>query len=456
MMGDLNSNVVLDSSKELEIKVIDKSDKSDCSDVTISNTTNTATTTTIRNNINILMENNSMQAECKDSESDSRSKSLPKVFKSFEERLEELKSYNSQYGHCRVPSKFESNPSMAAWCANLKQSYRLLQEGKKPILKLSQEKIDALETVGFEWKYSGRSQKSNTLNSQSQSQSLSNIKTENNVQSPSQIIDTTLKVKSCLSSVLPHCSIINITNEQQELKLLDNDEPISSSEEKPIVSTRSGSKRIEEMKHTNSKKTTTVARKERMKPKSFEERLEELKEYKAKHGHCRVSRNDTNHFSLGKWCHNMRGSYRANQKKDNNEKNPILLKNRIDMLNDISFDWTLKEPRQMKSFDERLDDLKEFKEMFGHTRVPSGYPKNLSLAYWCNNLRNAYKMKKTGKKQYIALNQERLDALEEIGFEFSKKSLKNDDPCSFEDDKCEVANELVVGLEGGVGPILYV
>ena len=63
------------------------------------------------------------------------------VRKSFEERIDELhvRDYKSEYGNCRVPVKFKSNPSLASWYVNLKSSYRLIQEGNGPILKLTEE-----------------------------------------------------------------------------------------------------------------------------------------------------------------------------------------------------------------------------------------------------------------------------------------------------------------------------
>lgn len=224
-------------------------------------------------------------------------------------------------------------------------------------------------------------------------------------------------------------------------------------------------------------------RRERSKSKTFDERLEDLKVFKSKHGHCHVSRNDSMFFSLGSWCHNMRVSYRATQKQDDQDI-PVLSQDKIDALNEVGFDWAMKEARQIKSFDQRLEDLRRFKETHGHTRVPTGYEKNPSLAYWCNNVRNAYKMKNSGKKQYISLNQERIDALEELGFEFGKRSRRsaaselkisaeqdgnsstnNKKSCNTQDTS-EVSDDIpetqsrgdktekLVGLEDGVGPII--
>jgi hypothetical protein len=427
------------------------------------------------------IENNNEET----SSDDGKGKSFQfKIFKSFEERIDELRDFKLKNGHCRVPSKFESNPSMAAWCANLKQSYRLMQEGRKPILKLTKEKIEVLEEVGFEWKYSGRLSRRNSFDV--------NTAIETSPQ-PSLLPDEKIKHTSLAviedkkdtygtygteSTVEEDKKIVSTPDAMKEESCTDdNPTAIASSIKKRMITRNS------EMSSTTS--STKKTRRERSKSKTFDERLEDLKAFKIKHGNCHVSRNDSMYYSLGSWCHNMRISFRTTRKLDGQDV-PVLSQDKIDALNEVGFDWTIKEARQIKSFDERLQDLRRFKETYGHTRVPTGYEKNPSLAYWCNNVRNAFKMKNSGKKQYISLNQERIDALEELGFEFGKRSRRsssselknpteqdgkndtnNKKSCKIQDTPAGSDNtpetkarsdktEKVVGLEGGVGPIIFI
>ena len=73
---------------------------------------------------------------------------------------------------------------------------------------------------------------------------------------------------------------------------------------------------------------------------SFNNRLEDLKAYKTKHGHCNVSRSEEKYKSLGKWCYDVRTSRR---KMENNEKPCINLSNdQIEGLTGIGFVWDLK------------------------------------------------------------------------------------------------------------------
>ena len=72
----------------------------------------------------------------------------------------------------------------------------------------------------------------------------------------------------------------------------------------------------------------------------FNNRLEDLKAYKTKHGHCNVSRTEEKYKSLAHWCSNIRTS---RNKMDKNEKPCINLSNdQIKILTEMGFVWNLK------------------------------------------------------------------------------------------------------------------
>jgi len=63
---------------------------------------------------------------------------------------------------------------------------------------------------------------------------------------------------------------------------------------------------------------------------TFEERLEELTSFKAKHGHVRVTL--THDKSLGRFCRNMRSARRG-------KGTGSITDNRIKALDELGFDW---------------------------------------------------------------------------------------------------------------------
>jgi hypothetical protein len=63
----------------------------------------------------------------------------------YQRGLDYLKAYKAEHGHCRVPSKSRTEDGfmLGTWCAHRRSNYNRSQ--------LSQERIDALEALGFIW-----------------------------------------------------------------------------------------------------------------------------------------------------------------------------------------------------------------------------------------------------------------------------------------------------------------
>ncbi len=143
--------------------------------------------------------------------------------------------------------------------------------------------------------------------------------------------------------------------------------------------------------------------------KIFDNRLEELAKFKEQFGHCNVP---LKYPSLGFWCARVRKSYKDLQEgKPKSEYSMPLNVERIERLEDMGFQWFGK-----KTFEQRLEELRKFKESHGHCKVPvKGYG---SLRFWCYRIRVAYKNMKNGDPQArdFKLNAERIRILEEMGF----------------------------------------
>jgi hypothetical protein len=75
---------------------------------------------------------------------------------SFEDRLEELKTYKRMYGHCNPAVKY---PSLGQWCCSIRNDYHKIGTGKRvAIKKLLAKDVQQLEVIGFKWEL-GRSKK---------------------------------------------------------------------------------------------------------------------------------------------------------------------------------------------------------------------------------------------------------------------------------------------------------
>ncbi len=122
----------------------------------------------------------------------------------------------------------------------------------------------------------------------------------------------------------------------------------------------------------------------------------QLQKFKKEYGHANPPRGKNVFSVLGEWCKTQRISH----------KNGKLSQERIDLLNSIGFDWDPLETEWQNNFSQ----LQKFKKEYGHAS-PSRYDKGFnSLGRWCRTQREKYK---NGK-----LSQERIDLLNSIGFDW--------------------------------------
>ena len=99
-------------------------------------------------------------------------------------------------------------------------------------------------------------------------------------------------------------------------------------------------------------------------------RVEELREYKAKFGHCLVPSKYAANPKLGNWVKLQRRNYKLYQE----EKPSPMTMERIRELYDVGFHWTVIK----RDWSVQFQQLCEFKVQFGNCRVPWKYAANPS------------------------------------------------------------------------------
>ena len=55
-----------------------------------------------------------------------------------------------RFGHCRVPHGYADNRKLSWWVMNQRAQHQLIQQGRRSWL--TQERIDLLNAIGFNWK----------------------------------------------------------------------------------------------------------------------------------------------------------------------------------------------------------------------------------------------------------------------------------------------------------------
>ena len=147
---------------------------------------------------------------------------------------------------------------------------------------------------------------------------------------------------------------------------------------------------------------------------SWNERFEQLREFKAQFGHYNVPQKYSANPKLGNWVANQRINYRKNTE---GKLSPMAAEH-IRALDGIGagVDWkTSQRGKESNNWNERFEQLREFKAQFGHCTVPTRYPANPKLGRWVMTQRGTYRKNKEGRPS--PMTAERIQALNAIGFE---------------------------------------
>jgi hypothetical protein len=130
-----------------------------------------------------------------------------------------------------------------------------------------------------------------------------------------------------------------------------------------------------------------------------------LKQFHQENGHCLVPRLAKD--KLGEFVTEQR-----RQMKFLKEGKPSrMTSKRTALLNELDFIWQL---RQRTGWDDRYNELVQFKEQYGDTMVPQLYSANRALGKWVAKQREQHRLLQAGKHSF--LTPDRLQQLNDIGF----------------------------------------
>lgn len=141
----------------------------------------------------------------------------------------------------------------------------------------------------------------------------------------------------------------------------------------------------------------------------WQTRLEQLKAYKNKYGHCLVPNKFKEENALGRWVDKQRQDYR----KLNEGKKSVMTEDRIQQLEELGFCWSVDE----HVWNIRFKELQEYKELTGNCLVPHNYSANSQLANWVIQQRQELKKLSNGRRS--AMKIERFNKLNSLNFEWN-------------------------------------
>jgi hypothetical protein len=286
----------------------------------------------------------------------------------WNERLTQMLEFKVQFGHCVVPRKYPVHPKLHKWVWNQRSHYKLYREGKQS--QLTTERIRELDNVGFKWE----------AHKDSWNERFD------------QIFEFKVQFGHCLVPV--YCSANPklgkwVSTQRSNYKLYQEGKPGPMTAE-----------RIRALDGIGFKWDTTAA--------AWNKRIGQLREFKVQFGHCLVPSKYPGNPKLGWWVSTQRSSYRLYQ-----EGRPTsITAERIQELDEIGFKW---DTAAAAAWNERLEELREFKVQFGHCIVPCKYPANPKLGWWASKQRYFCNLYQEGKP--TTMTAERIRALGDIGFD---------------------------------------
>jgi len=278
-------------------------------------------------------------------------------FKSFDERIEELKVFKEKHGHVRFT--MEQNKSLLLFCRNMRAARR--GTGK---MTITEDRIKALDELGFEWEVKNNS------------------------------FDECIEELKAFKAKHGHVRV-TVKHEKSLHRFCKNMRSARRGTGKMII-TEDRIKALDELGFEWEAKN-----------KLFDIRVEELKAFKEKHGHVGVT------VKHEKSLHGFCATMRAARRRTGGGGGTVITAYRIKALDELGFAWD-----KNKSFEERIEQLKAFKEKHGHVCVPG--KEDQSLATFCATMRYARRNPGTG----TVINEDRIKALDELGFEWVHQEIK--------------------------------
>ncbi|KAL3933402.1 MAG: hypothetical protein SGBAC_010415 [Bacillariaceae sp.] len=138
----------------------------------------------------------------------------------------------------------------------------------------------------------------------------------------------------------------------------------------------------------------------------WDQQYQDLLIFKEKHGHCHVQHTYQENPALARWAKRQRYQY----KRKLEQKQSSMSDARQQKLEDVGFVWDL----QTMVWQERYNELVEYKKKYGNCNVPSRFQENPPLGMWVKSQRRQYKLNLS--HELTRLTPERFQLLTNLGF----------------------------------------
>lgn len=143
--------------------------------------------------------------------------------------------------------------------------------------------------------------------------------------------------------------------------------------------------------------------------KAWFQKLEQLKEFKVKHGHCNVPQKYEPNQPLGTWVNKQRMEHKL--LLDGHKSS--MTKERMEKLEAVGFKWAKR--KGSHTWHEKYQKLLKYKEKHGDCLIPTKYSKDMALGRWVSTQREQYRLYMTNDPR-TKITREKIAMLTAAGF----------------------------------------
>ena len=145
----------------------------------------------------------------------------------------------------------------------------------------------------------------------------------------------------------------------------------------------------------------------------WQERFQELVEYRKEYGHCLVPHNWSGNVPLAQWVKRQRYQYKLLQEG----KHSTMSVERRNILNAMGFVWD----SHKVAWEEKFVQLVQYASQFGHCNVSGRLPQHRPLSIWVKCQRRQRKLMERNEKSTMTLD--RIERLDQLGFDWNPRNL---------------------------------
>lgn len=319
----------------------------------------------------------------------------------WKSNFELLLAYQRRHGHCRIPDgettewPVDQHKKLLRWVCDQHTQYRNVLTGQgNTVPTLTRERIELLDSIGFEWKGPKQMRKCGRA-------------------SDDQIWNQKLELLRAFQREHGHCIVPrnHVTAGSVNLGSWVACQRMYKKQFDKGLSSCGG------ITQERINKLDSIGFEWRVHgddSTSWKDKFALLRSFQREHGHCIVPHNyvTAGSVNLGLWVANQR---MFKKKFDKGLSSCCITQARIDKLISIGFEWTIR--GDDKSWNDKFELLRAFQREHGHCNVPRNYSTagSVNLGFWVSHQR-MYKKQYDKGLTNCCITEERIDTLNSIGF----------------------------------------